>query len=49
MTDEKFVSSLGLHGDELPAYVKNLAQWVVEDKIDLADLIIAVEYIINVK
>ena len=49
MTDEKFVSSLGLHGDELPEYVKYLAQWVVEDKIDLADLIIAVEYIINVK
>ena len=49
MTDERFVSSLGLHGDELPGYVKHLAQWVVEDKIDLADLIIAVEYIINVR
>ena len=49
MTDERFVSSLGLHGDELPGYVKYLAQWVVEDKIDLADLIIAVEYIINIK
>ena len=49
MTDERFVSSLGLDGDELPGYVKYLAQWVVEDKIDLADLIIAVEYIINVK
>ena len=49
MTDERFVSSLGLDGDELPGYVKHLAQWVVEDKIDLADLIIAVEYIINVK
>ena len=49
MTDERFVSSLGLDGDELPGYVKHLAQWVVEDKIDLADLIIAVEYIINVR
>ena len=49
MTDERFVSSLGLDGDELPGYVKHLALWVVEDKIDLADLIIAVEYIINVK
>ena len=49
MTDERFVSSLGLDGDKLPEYVKYLAQWVVEDKIDLADLIIAVEYIINVK
>ena len=49
MTDERFVSSLGLNGNELPEYVKHLAQWVVEDKIDLADLIIAVEYIINVK
>ena len=34
---------------DIPEYVKYLAQWVVEDKIDLADLIIAVEYIINVK
>jgi len=49
MTDERFVSSLGLDGDKLPGYVKHLAQWVVDDKIDLADLIIAVEYIINVK
>ena len=49
MTDERFVSSLGLQETELPEYVKHLAQWVVEDKIDLADLIIAVEYIINVK
>ena len=49
MPDERFVSSLGLDGDELPGYVKHLAQWVVEDKIDLADLIIAVEYIINVR
>ena len=49
MTDERFVSSLGLQETELPGYVKHLAQWVVEDKIDLADLIIAVEYIINVK
>ena len=49
MTDERFVSSLGLDGDELPGYVKHLAQWVVEDKIALSDLIIAVEYIINVK
>jgi len=49
MTDERFVSSLGLQETELPEYVKYLAQWVVEDKIDLADLIIAVEYIINVK
>ena len=49
MTDERFVSSLGLQETELPGYVKHLAQWVVEDKIDLADLIIAVEYIINVR
>ena len=39
--------SVGLEGEKLPLYVKNLAQWVVEDKIDLADLIIAIEYIIN--
>ena len=34
----------------VPSWVKNnLAQWVVEDKIDLADLIIAIEYLINVE
>ena len=48
MSDEKFTQSLGIQEAELPEYVKNLAQWVVEDKIDLADLIIAIEYLINV-
>ena len=49
MSDEKFTQSLGIQEAELPEYVKNLAQWVVEDKIDLADLIIAIEYLINVE
>ena len=49
MSDEKFTQSLGIQEAELPEYVKNLAQWVVEDKIDLADLIIAIEYLINVR
>jgi hypothetical protein len=48
MSDEKFTQSLGIQEAELPEYVKHLAQWVVEDKIDLADLIIAIEYLINV-
>ena len=49
MSDEQFTQSLGIQEAELPEYVKNLAQWVVEDKIDLADLIIAIEYLINVE
>ena len=50
MSDEQFTQLLGIQETELPSWVKNnLAQWVVEDKIDLADLIIAIEYLINVE
>jgi len=50
MTDEEFVQLLGIQETELPAWVKdNLAQWVVEDKIDLAVMIIAVEHLMNLQ
>jgi hypothetical protein len=48
MTDTEFTQLLGIQGTELPSWVKDhLAQWVVEDKIDLAVMIIAVEHLIN--
>ena len=50
MTDEQFTQLLGIQETELPSWVKAyLAQWVVEDKIDLAVMIIAIEHLINLE
>jgi len=38
---------LGISDELLPAWTLDLATWVAEDKIDSADLIVAVEYLIN--
>ena len=38
---------LGLPEESLLPWTSNLAKWVTEGKIDSADLIIAVEYLIN--
>ena len=38
---------LGLKGQALPEWTKNLSQWVLNDQIDLAELIIALEYLSN--
>ena len=46
--DAKQLSSLlGISEEQLPQWTSNLATWVAEDKIDSADLIVAVEYLIN--
>ena len=50
MTDEQFTQLLGIQETELPSWVKAyLAQWVVEDKIDLAVMIIAIEHLMNLE
>ena len=50
MTDEQFTQLLGIQETELPSWVKAyLAQWVVENKIDIAVMIIAVEHLINLE
>jgi hypothetical protein len=47
-SDTKQLSSLlGISEESLPAWSANLATWVAQDKIDSADLIVAVEYLIN--
>jgi hypothetical protein len=47
-SDSKNLSSiLGISDESLPAWSTNLATWVAQDKIDSADLIVAVEYLIN--
>ena len=48
--DEQFTQLLGIQETELPSWVKNnLAQWVIEDKINLAVMIIAIEHLINLE
>ena len=44
---EKLAQLLGVSEDSIPLWTVNLANWVAEDKIDSADLIVAVEYLIN--
>jgi hypothetical protein len=47
-SDAKQLSSLlGISDESLPTWTSNLAKWVVDDKIDSADLIVAIEYLIN--
>ena len=44
---EQLSEILGIPDESLPAWSANLATWVAEDKIDSANLIVAVEYLIN--
>ena len=44
---EQLSALLGVPDESLPAWSTNLATLVAEDKIDLANLIVAVEYLIN--
>tara|TARA_B110000438_G_scaffold181598_1_gene173496 strand:- start:317 stop:2509 length:2193 start_codon:yes stop_codon:yes gene_type:complete len=38
---------LGIPDENLPSWTTNLATWVADEKIDIADMIVAVEHIIN--
>ena len=38
---------LGIPDEQLPPWVTNLAVWVSEDKITLADMIVSIEHLIN--
>ena len=44
---EKLAQLLGVSEDSIPLWTVNLAKWVAEDKIDSANLIVAVEYLLN--
>ena len=47
-SDTKQMSSLlGISDESLPPWTSNLATWVAEGTIDSADMIVAVEYLIN--
>ena len=43
---EQLSSVLGIE-NQLPTWTTDLASWVADDKIDVADMIVAVEYVIN--
>ena len=43
----ELLNILGLRGESLPEWTKNLSQWVLDDQIDIAELIIALEYLSN--
>ena len=43
---EQLSSVLGIE-NQLPTWTTSLASWVSDDKIDVADMIVAVEYVIN--
>ena len=43
----ELLNILGLRGESLPEWTKNLSQWVLDDQIDVAELIIALEYLSN--
>jgi hypothetical protein len=43
---EQLSSMLGIE-NQLPTWTTELASWVADDKIDVADMIVAVEYVIN--
>ena len=38
---------LGIADETLPPWTTNLATWVADDRIDSADMIVAIEYLIN--
>jgi hypothetical protein len=38
---------LGIPDESLPSWITNLATWVAEDRITIADMIVAIEHVIN--
>ncbi|MDA0852894.1 MAG: hypothetical protein O3B79_00005, partial [Crenarchaeota archaeon] len=45
--DAELLSTMGLQGESLPAWTKNLGEWVVQEKLDVSELITAIEYVNN--
>lgn len=45
--DAELLSVMGLQGDSLPAWTKNLGEWVIQEKLDVSELITAINYVHN--
>ena len=46
-TDTELLASLGLQGESLPTWTKNLGEWVIQEKLDVSELIMAINYVNN--
>ena len=46
-TDAELLKVMNLPGDDLPDWTLNLGEWVIREKMDLSELIIAIEYVSN--
>ncbi len=45
--DAELLSIIGLQGESLPAWTKNLGEWVIQEKLDVSELIMAINYVHN--
>jgi len=45
--DAEVLSSMGLQGKSLPAWTKHLGEWVIQEKLDVSELITAINYVNN--
>ena len=45
--DAEMLSVMGLQGESLPAWTKNLGEWVIQEKLDVSELIMAINYVHN--
>ena len=45
--DAEMLSVIGLQGESLPAWTKNLGEWVIREKLDVSELIMAIQYVHN--
>jgi len=45
--DAEMLSVIGLQGDSLPAWTKHLGEWVIQEKLDVSELITAINYVHN--
>jgi hypothetical protein len=45
--DAELLSVIGLQGDSLPAWTKHLGEWVIQEKLDVSELITAINYVNN--
>jgi YVTN family beta-propeller protein len=43
--DAEVLSVMGLQGESLPAWTKHLGEWVIQEKLDVSELITAIQYV----
>lgn len=43
--DAEMLSVIGLQGDSLPSWTRHLGEWVIQEKLDVSELIMAINYV----